>query len=187
MKTNKQRKVVSIKDASKEKVREEAELHAQALLKDEPSAEAKAYYDKRLLSDPDAWRSLGDLMSEATDLAFKGFWLGYGTKASVKHGAELLKKDLGYDSAPPLERLLIEQVVMCYVRLGMIEHEYSRTVRGEYSMKVAEHMEGRLTQAQRRYVRATISLARVRGLLVRVQSEETRASLRAVPRALTGT
>jgi hypothetical protein len=161
-------KVVNL-DGQKQAARlREAELFAEACAKDDPSAEARAYVDGMLERKPDQWRSHGDLTAEALDRAFRGFWLGYYTKASVRKGAEVLRREMGCDEASSAERILIEHAVMCHVRLGMIEHLYSRHVSGR--MDVAEHYEKRLTLAQRRFTRAVETLARVRALLARAES-----------------
>ncbi len=151
---------------------EEARLLCEAMAKDDPSQEAQAWYQKKLGSDPDEWRRYGDLMREATDLAFKGFWFRYATKESVKRGAELLKAELGFENASPLERMLIEQAVLCHIRLGMIEHLYSRQLSGSYRFDLGAHWEMRLTLGQRRYMKAITTLARVRGLLARAELAE---------------
>jgi hypothetical protein len=49
-----------------------------------------------------------------------------------KQGCELrmeaIKTDLGFDTAPALERLLIEQIALCWLRLGDAEARYSGVV-----------------------------------------------------------
>jgi hypothetical protein len=122
---------------------------------------------------PDEWRKGGDLQAEAFDRAFQGFRLGYYTKASVRKGAELLRQEMGYEEATPTERMMIEHAVLCHVRLGMMEHLYSRHVSGR--MDVAEHYEKRLTLAQRRFTRAVETLARVRALLARAEAAKEAA------------
>jgi hypothetical protein len=114
-------------------------------------------------------------MREAFDKAFKGFWLGYYTKASVRQAAELLKRELGYEEADVAERVLIDHAVLCHVRLGMIEHLYSRHTSGAYRVDMAEHFERRLTMAQRRFTRAVTTLARVRALLARAEQAREQA------------
>lgn len=167
-------KVVNLEEQKQAARLREAELFAEACAKDNPSAEARAYMDGLLEREPDEWRKGGDLQAEAFDRAFQGFWLGYYTKASVRKGAELLKREMGYEEASPTERVLIEHAVLCHVRLGMMEHLYSRHVSGR--MDVTEHYEKRLTLAQRRFMRAVETLARVRALLARAEQAKAAAS-----------
>jgi hypothetical protein len=174
--------VVSIAGKREQETMAKARLHAEAAFKDEPSAEAKAYVDGLLAANPEEWREHGELMREAFDKAFKGFWLGYVTKASVRHGAELLKQELGYGEAPAAERVLIDHAVLCHVRLGMVEHLYSRNTSNR--MDVAEHWERRLTMAQRRFTRAVMTLARVRALLARAEQAREQARKASMGRSL---
>jgi hypothetical protein len=147
----------------------------ESLMKDDPSQETKDWYQARLAGDPDEWRKLGELMREATELALKGHVAGYAAMESVKRGTEILRADLGFEQASTLERLLIDQTVLCYVRLGMIENQYSRQLKGSYQMDVATHWEMRVTLAQQRYLKAITTLAKVRGLLARAELLEARA------------
>ena len=162
--------VVSLAERGQEKVSAEPMLLAEAFVKSDPSPEARAYVDAMLESDPEAWRKRGDLAAEALDLAFKDFWLGYITKASVQYRAEMLKRELGHAEASAAERVLIEHAVVCHVRLGMTEHLYSRNTSGSYDIKHAEHFERRLTLAQKRFTRAITALAKVRALLARADA-----------------
>lgn len=147
-----------------------AELMAEVMAKDNPSNEAREWFERQLGSSPDEWRHYGDLTAQATDYALEKFWLGYATKESVKVGAQLLKTELGFDEASPIERLLIEQAVLCHIRLGVVEHLYSRVLRGSYSISLGAHWEMRLTLCQRRYMKAITTLQKVRVMLARVPS-----------------
>ena len=74
-----------------------------------------------------------------------------------------LRSDLGYDSAPALERILIDHAVLCWLRLGETEMRRS-AMTGENTYKAFEYADRRLTAAQKRFTRACESLARVRRL-----------------------
>lgn len=175
-------KVVSLDEQKKAARLREAELFAEAMARDEPSAEARAYIDEWLRREPEKSRDVGDLHAQAFDLAFRKFWLGYYTKAGVRRDAEQLKRELRFEDATPAERVLIEHAVLCHVRLGMIEHLYSRNTSGR--MEVAEHYEKRLTLAQRRFTRALETLARVRALLARAEVAQEQARKASTGRAL---
>jgi hypothetical protein len=69
---------------------------------------------------------------------------------------------------------------MCHVRLSMIEHTYSRTVRGSYSLTLATHYERRLTLTQKRFKRAITTLAKTLSLRARAEVARSGAKLRAV-------
>ncbi len=93
-------------------------------------------------------------MAQAMEKAFDGFWMGYVSKEAVRRSSEALKVELGFEELSAAERMMIEHVVMCHARLGMIEHLYSRqTSLKSYRMDFTEHFEKRLTLAQKRFTR----------------------------------
>jgi len=75
-----------------------------------------------------------------------------------------IRKDLGYHDASTLEQMLIQRVVMCWLRLQWVEFQVTGTMRSETSYKQAEHWDKRLTQAHKRFARSCESLARIRRL-----------------------
>ena len=73
-------------------------------------------------------------------------------------------RELGYDKAPPLERALIEHAALCWLRLQNVEQRYSRVMAQSITLTMGDYWERRLSSAQRRYLRACETLARVRRL-----------------------
>ncbi len=73
-------------------------------------------------------------------------------------------RELGYDKAPPLERILIEHAALCWLRLQTVEQRYSRVMAQSITLTMGDYWERRLSAAQRRYLRACETLARVRKL-----------------------
>ena len=77
-----------------------------------------------------------------------------------------LRKELEGDHPTPLERTLIERVVTCYLATNTAD--ISATTSG-MSLDRAEYYDRRAERAQRRYLAAAESLARIRRLEVPVQ------------------
>ncbi len=86
----------------------------------------------------------------------------------VKEGCRLkmaeIKMGLGYESAPELERLLIDEIAMCWLRIGEAEAMYSQIMSGTHDADKAMYAERRLSACHARYTRSCESLARVRRL-----------------------
>lgn len=78
---------------------------------------------------------------------------------------ESLRDELSGPAPTVLERLLIDQVVLSYLHLNLIEYQQSRLWEQEMGMEIIAFWEQRLDGAQRRYLRAIGELARVRRLL----------------------
>ena len=170
------KKVVSLAEREKEKTLRQAAAFAAGMVREDPTPEVRAAVDAEFDADPEMRRRFGDLHGDALDLAFKDFYLGYVTKEAVRRGAEELRRELGFEEATPAERVMIEHAVLCHVRLGMVEHLYSRNTSGSYNIKQAEHFEKRLTLAQKRFTRAVTTLANVRALLARAEAASQAAA-----------
>jgi hypothetical protein len=76
-----------------------------------------------------------------------------------------LKKDLGFDVAPPLERLLIDQILTVRLRLIDTENRYNKIVVGNsVTLQQGQYWDNLLSSSQVRFLRAIETLARVRRL-----------------------
>ena len=87
-----------------------------------------------------------------------------GLKECWKHRLQVLKRDLGYDEAPLLEKLLIQQAALCWLKLNLVELSYSGTMAQSITLTLGMYWEKRLSAAQKRFTRACETLARVRKL-----------------------
>ena len=134
--------------------------------REKPSAEARKTLDEFLRSDPAIWHAAGDMVEQAARHLIKAAsGTSYAVNASMTHGWEQLPIDLARSSDGALERLLVQQVVVAWMHLGYIEYQYTAiSTSQDVSIKRAEYWERRLSAAQRRYLRATETLARVRRL-----------------------
>jgi hypothetical protein len=113
---------------------------------------------------PALWRVAGDLAHTAA-MGVVAKMRAYPLVAeSLKRGWDVMKDELGYQLAPPLERLLIEQVVLCWLHLHAVEIEYAGLIGAPSLSADADRWERRLSAAQARYLRACETLARIRKL-----------------------
>ena len=74
------------------------------------------------------------------------------------------RNDLGYANASPLERMLIDAVVLAWLRYQMVERGATAALSGSHGLVQGAYWDKRLSSAQRRYLRAIETLARVRRL-----------------------
>lgn len=87
-----------------------------------------------------------------------------GTRQCWELRLQSLRADLGFESASALERLLIQQVTLCWLNLNLVECRHSNLMHESIALTLGIYWEKRLTAAQRRFMRACESLARVRKL-----------------------
>ena len=128
--------------------------------------------------DPNAVERLRQLFATQTH----GFLSANSTTQSIRqqliekisHGVsraimlaevDVLKKQLDYHAAPPLERLLIEHILTVRLRLIHAEHIYNEgVVNQSVAFKYGEYRDNLLSSTQARFLRAIEALARVRRL-----------------------
>ncbi len=133
---------------------------------EKPSAETRKMLADLLNSDPAVWRAAGDMVEQSIRHLIKNVsGTSYAVNASMMHGWQQLPADLARSGDGELERLLVQQVVASWLHLGFIEYQYTAAITSpDLTMKRGEYLERRLSAAQRRYLRATETLARVRRL-----------------------
>ena len=133
--------------------------------KKRPKQEDVQAFRKMLTETPALWRMCGDLAEQAMMHTVKKVQSTEAIKSSLTTGLGVIKNDLGYQNAPALERLLIDHVAMCWLRMSLTEYQYTSVVMNEsIRLAVGDFYERRLGATQRRYLRACETLARVRKL-----------------------
>ena len=148
--------------------RAEAEAILDAIAKtdnEKPTKHDRAELDRILRQVPAVWTVAGDVMNH-TALGMIGQLNGtYALKKSLSTGWEQLQHDLERPSDGPLERLLIQQIALAWLKLAYTEHTHRHfLMSGDQLITQCDFWERRLSAAQRRFLRATETLARVRRL-----------------------
>lgn len=152
--------------------------------KESPKPEDVKALRKFLDEEPKLFRIVGNLSKQVV-----GNLLSDHTKMSVLR-RECIDKQIDemqssfrYDEALPLEKLLIEQIILCWLRVHMVEFEHRSNTTGSHSMKEGLYWDKRLSGAQRRFTRAVETLARVRKMQVQTELVERRKDFVSLSRA----
>lgn len=114
-----------------------------------------------LAAHPWAWELFGDVGDMALETLKAKVTSQESVKIAIEEGLARLRRELGYDSAPMVERLVIDQIALCHLRLQWAENHLSR-VGGIPA--VVPFWEKRVNAAQRRFLRACDALGRLRKL-----------------------
>ncbi len=104
--------------------------------------------------------------SEVLDTIVNGS--GQGMRECWRRRLESMRADLGYADSSALERLLIQQVTLCWLNLNLTEYRHTNIMKQSITFTLGLYWEKRLTMAQRRFTKACESLARVRRLSRRI-------------------
>ena len=119
-----------------------------------------------LVADPSIWQEYGDLAAQAQEA-----WLQLlaGTDhllaESVRLKLAALRQELGAEGASPLEKLLIERIVACWLQTHYADALYAQARGPQSTASVRQELMKRQESSQRRYLAAIKQLALVRKLL----------------------
>lgn len=105
---------------------------------------------------PEEWRAATSAMVSLIDEVAKG-----GSRACLLADLDMARREFEYESAPALERVVIDSILAARLRLAVVEHAYASK---GFDTRTADYWETLLTNAQNRLLRAAESLARIRRL-----------------------
>lgn len=120
-----------------------------------------------LEQSPDLWRYVGDLSHFSYEALIKEYQQSPFVEESLRIAKSKLQDILSNGTEPaPLEWLLIDQVIMSWLRHYLNEAQYAVALSKNPTLELVQFWEKRLSASQRRYLRACETLARV-GRLIR--------------------
>ena len=130
--------------------------------KDRPAkGDVKALRDF-LWNNPALWAYVGDLADQAAIKLIHDIRSTPTLKECFKVGYDHLNRELGGYDGTPIERLLVQQVVLSWMRLAYAEHTYQIVTTEGGTFKKMDYWERRLNASQRRFLRGCETLARIR-------------------------
>jgi hypothetical protein len=141
--------------------------------------------------DLELWRRVSGPGQAAIDYLLQHRIAGAAMSEAWRERVKEMKRDFGYDEAPPAEQLLISHAVLCWLQLGFIEFKYTHVLAEGVTPAQGRMWDRRVSMAQRRFTRALTELARLRALTAgaryataRAEVAEADAATRRGPRAL---
>jgi len=114
---------------------------------------------------PQIWRVVFDLSHVIEHNLTTRMVTDQAAQLAIEKNVEQIREELGYNMSPVMEQLLIDTIVLAWLRWQWNEYQLVTFMgQGEIRMSVVKFWERWLSAAQRRYLRACESLARVRHL-----------------------
>ena len=159
---------LTLKGASEDKrvlIGEFLDLHDKTDM-EHPAPEDEKALIKMLREHPNLWMIAGDLVqSNATQMIEKMVGAAVAPQKMIMTAWRVMRDDLGYQDATTAERLLIDQAATAWLRLQYVEAKVTGLMRQDSTFKLVQHWDRRLSAAQRRFLRAVETLARVRRII----------------------
>ena len=110
------------------------------------------------------WRDVLSTVQYAERAVIENSPAVHGVKECWRLRLASLRNELGYVGAPILEQLLIQDAALSWLKLSIVELQYSHVMKQSITLTLGIFWEKRLSAAQRRFTRACETLARVRKL-----------------------
>ncbi|TXH45899.1 MAG: hypothetical protein E6Q97_30665 [Desulfurellales bacterium] len=140
-----------------------------AVDKKDPAPGAVSELRNYFLVNPNVCDAIGNLSTMTTMSVIMRSFPATSTRTAIDARLDLMRTDLGYESANALERSLIQHVVLCWLRLHDCELRYHMAMGDNPTLAQGGYWEKKLSANQARYLRAVETLARVRRLNVKIQ------------------
>src|SRR5262245_29967602 len=123
---------------------------------------------RELLKEPAAVDLLGGDLAKQAQLTLVTKFSGQNLlfKESLTRKLDLLRDELAGPNPTPLERLLVERVVACWLHLHHLETIYAG--KESMSLELGSYYQRSISSAQKRYLAAIKTLALVRKLAIPV-------------------
>lgn len=162
------------KKMKKEKAEKLKDIHAliKATNKENPKPEQLEALRNELDEKPELARIIGNINHQV----FNGI-LEQATKNSalIKECSERyikeMKSELGYHSSTFVEQMLIDEIIMRWLRLQVMESDHKNTTYKSHSLTQGMYVDKRLHLAQKRYLRSIETLAKVRRMIAQTQAK----------------
>lgn len=139
-----------------------------AVDKKKPKKEDIAKFKELLNIHGDMWRVIIDLADMTKQEIFEQMNISQlSVKMSLEQGYQQVRNELGYQGASMLEKILIEQIALAWLRHNWTELKSQRVKSGSLTIEQGKYWEQVLSASQRRLLRAVESLAKVRKLAAR--------------------
>jgi len=132
-----------------------------------PAPEDVRALREMMAAHAELWRVAGDLAQRTTLHLIEQASASAAVRESLARGAVELRAGLGFERAPALEKVVIEQVVLCWVRLNLFEQRLAAVLEEGTTAETVHFWEERVANGQRQLLRACESLARIRKLAQR--------------------
>lgn len=142
-----------------------AEATMDAMATKDPTPAALAEYHKLLRLQPLQARENGDLALIVRRQIRTTNFADARIVEAVAHQAGELRRSLGVEGATPLEKLLIDLIVLTWEDYHAHELRYTHRLKEGLSLDAMEAYERILSSKQKRYLSAIETLARVRRML----------------------
>jgi hypothetical protein len=129
---------------------------------DEPEKTDLNALKKQLNERPEMWQLVYDFTYMVRSKLMEKISSQEVVQIGIRANILEMKNDFEYRNSPMVERLLIDNVINCWLRYQWVEFTAALKMGKAVTIREIQFWEKRLSATQRRYLRAVETLARVR-------------------------
>jgi hypothetical protein len=119
-----------------------------------------------LINYPELCRAVYSLADEVRRLFIRKMMDNKTVEVAMEEHTVHLRNEFGYHDAPVMEQLIIENIILAWLRVYWTEYQLTLFMGRQIRFAEVEFWERRLSMAQRRYLRACESLAKIRKMAI---------------------
>ena len=136
--------------------------------KEKDMQELKAYFD----NDPAIALHIGNINKTVFDSILETL-VGESAlrREAMQRYISNMESELGYHTSTFVERMLIDEIVMRWIRLQVMENDHKVNTYAEHTFRKGLYYDKRLHLAQARYLKAIATLAKVRKMIAATQAK----------------
>lgn len=140
--------------------------------KDDPKPEDLETLSNEMERKPEIFLSIGNIQKTVfSEVLSKIVTTNFAGECTKKY-VEEMKKEMGYASSTFVEKMLIDEIVMRWLRLQSMELSYQNNVINKpHSLETGVYQEKMLEQASKRFLRSIETLAKVRKMIAQTQAK----------------
>ena len=118
------------------------------------------------MKEPDLWEQAGNIALQA-ERSMISFAAGKNALSheAMERKADQLRAELVGPAPTPLERLVVDQIIICWLQVSDAARRYANRARDGITLHEFNYLQSSQDRAQRRYLAAIKTLAQVRRLL----------------------
>ena len=127
-----------------------------------PAKEDLETIRKFLSAYPEFCQIVFNMGGVTRDRIVKDWVSGKIAKTAIQEQVNYLRDGMGYQEAPIMEKMIIDNIATCWLRLQYIDYAVAAKMAGDFNIRHMEFWQKSLATAQKSYLAACETLAKVR-------------------------
>lgn len=139
--------------------------------KGDPAPDDVRALAKELTDKPQLCRSIGNVQNNIFSEVLKDSAGSNFVRDCIQRYVEEMKAELGYASSTFVEKMLIDEIIMRWLRLQSIEKYHKDVTSQNHTADQGLYVEKRLDMSQKRFLKSIDTLAKVRKMIAQTQAK----------------